>query len=111
MTAGKMDRRIRIERATATDDGFTSAGTVTWSLLAEVWAEVTPISDGERWRAGEVAAHVTHRFRIRYSSTAGSITAKDRIIYDGLEFNIAAPPKEIGRRQKLEITASASADT
>jgi SPP1 family predicted phage head-tail adaptor len=110
MTAGKMDRRIRIERATATDDGFTSAGTVTWSLLAEVWAEVTPISDGERWRAGEVAAHVTHRFRIRYSSTVAGITPADRIIYQGDAFNISGV-KEIGRRQKLEITASARADT
>jgi SPP1 family predicted phage head-tail adaptor len=110
MAAGKMDRRIRIERATASDDGFTSAGEKTWATLADVWAEVTPVSDGERWRAGEVAAHVTHRFRIRYSSTVAGITPADRIIYQGDAFNISGV-KEIGRREKLEITASARADT
>jgi SPP1 family predicted phage head-tail adaptor len=106
MTAGKMDRRITLQRATATDDGFSTAGSLTWSDIAKVWAEVEQIKDGERWRAGAVEATVTHRFRIRYSSAWEDLGAEDRVIYQGREFNISGV-KELGRREKMEITASA----
>ena len=106
MTAGKMDRRITLQRATATDDGFSTTGSLTWSDIATVWAEVEQIKDGERWRAGAVEATVTHRFRIRYSSVVAYLGPSDRVLYQGREFNISAV-KEIGRREKLEITASA----
>lgn len=109
MSAGKLDRRITLQRATASDDGFSSEGTLTWSDLATVWAEVSPVSDGERWRAGEVAAHITHRFRIRWSSTTATLTPKDRILYQGRVFDISGV-KEIDRRKFLELTASARDD-
>lgn len=110
MSAGKMDRRITLQRASETDDGFSSAGEKTWSDLATVWAEVEQISDGERWRAGAVEATVTHRFRIRYSSAVSDLGPEDRVLYQGREFNISAV-KELGRRKKLEITASAEDST
>lgn len=109
MSAGKMDRRITLQRATESDDGFSSAGDKTWSDIATVWAEVITVSDGERWRAGEVAAHVTHRFRIRYSATVADLCPEDRVVYQGDAFNISGV-KEIGRRRMIEITASARAD-
>jgi SPP1 family predicted phage head-tail adaptor len=74
-----------------------------------VWASVLPVSDGERWRAGEVAAHITARFTVRWSQFAAGITPKDRLIYKDAEHDIFSV-KEIGRREWIEITAAARAD-
>lgn len=105
MEATKLDRLISIERAVITTDPF-GGDSYVWSELAEVWAEVKPISDGERWRAAQVLASVTTRFRIRWGA---GVKVTDRIIYDGLVYDIAAV-KEIGRREGQEITAAARAD-
>ncbi len=105
-----MDRRVQVWRATLADDGFTQAET--WAALGSpLWAAVTPISDGERFRAGAVGAHVTARVRLRYSAFAAAITAQDRLVCEGRTYEIVAPPKEIGRREGIEITCSARADT
>lgn len=105
MKAGDLDRRITVERASVATDNY-GGETRTWAALGTVWAQVLPISDGERWRAGEVAAHVTTRFRIRWGL---GVTVRDRIVYEGRAYDIAGV-KEIGRREGQEITASARAE-
>lgn len=108
MQAGKLDRRITLERASITLDDF--GGQVeAWVVLATVWAEAIPVSDRERWRAGEIGATISHRFRIRWSSAVADLNARDRVIFDGREYDIHGV-KEIGRRVGLEITASTRAD-
>lgn len=109
MFAGNLDRRITIQRATYTQNALGEQIIATWNTLATVWAEVMPVSDGERIRALEVSAEITTRFRIRYSSTVASVNPKDRISYDGRVYDISGV-KEIGRREGLEITAAARAD-
>lgn len=106
MEAGKLDRRISIERATETTDavgGVVQSWLPVWSGIS---ASATPISDGERWRAGEVAAHVDMRFQIRWGFGA---EVTDRIVYDGRIYEIEGV-KEIGRREGQEITAAARAE-
>lgn len=74
--------------------------------LATVWAEVEAISDGERWRAMQVAATVTHRFRIRWGL---GVTVLDRVRLEGRDFEISGVT-EIDRRAGQEITAIARAE-
>lgn len=105
MKAGSLDRRITIERFTATVDDF-GEEVKSWAPLRTVWANVTPISDGERWRAGEVGATVTTRFAIRWGAGVG---VEDRIVFDGRVYDVVGV-KEIGRREGQEITASARAE-
>jgi SPP1 family predicted phage head-tail adaptor len=105
MNAGDLDRRVTLERATVTLDAF-GGETQTWATLAEVWAQAMPVSDGEKWRAAEVAATISTRFRIRWRA---DLRVGDRLIYDGRVFDIIGV-KEIGRREGLEITASARAE-
>lgn len=108
MQAGKLDRRVQFRRAVLADDGL--ASTEVWAdYLGPVWAEKTDISDGERWRAGAVAAHVTTRFRVRHSSETATLTPKDRLVCEGRTYDISGI-KELGRRVGLEITAAARAD-
>jgi len=108
MKAGKLDRRITIERAANVVNAFNEQ-VATWTALQSVRATVYPISDGERWRAGEVGATVTHRFRVRWTSILAAVTPKDRINYNGQIFDISGC-KEIGRHEGIEFTASARAE-
>jgi len=104
-----LDRRVQFRKVALASDGFG---------FAEAWAdEGAPqpaskkdISDGERWRAGEVQAHVTTRFVVRWSEFTASVTPAWRLVCEGLEYDIAGK-KEIERRRYLEITAAARNDS
>lgn len=107
MSAGELDRRVRFERATRVDDGFSSDVPASWTPLATVWASVLPLSDGEKWRAGAVGATISHRIRVRFSSVLAGLKASDRAIYEGRTLQVGAV-KEIGRREYLEVSATES---
>lgn len=109
MDAGKLDRRITIERFTTTRDAFNNP-IETWApLVTRTPAAKLDIRDSERWTAQEVGAEITTRFQIRYSSVVADVNPKDRVLYDGKTYGIVGV-KEIGRRDGLEITAAARAD-
>lgn len=109
MPAGRRNRRIRIERATVSQNVGTGEGIEAWASVATVWAEKLDLSDRERVAAAEVSAEITTRFRILYSSTVAGVNPKDRIVFEGVTYNIWGV-KEIGTREGLEITAAARAD-
>ena len=111
LPAGNLDRRIRLERATITQNAL-NEDIPTWGELATVWTSKLDVSDGERLAAAEVAAVISTRFRIRWSSLVASLNPKDRVVYPtsgGRIYDIVAV-KEIGRREGLEISAMARAD-
>ncbi len=105
---GTLDRRAQFRRATTADDGISQVQT--WADHGSpVWASRRDVSDGERQRAAEVGAVITSRFVVRSSAFTRGLTAKDRMVCDGLTFDITGI-KEIGRRDRLEITAAARPD-
>ncbi|WPY93161.1 head-tail adaptor protein [Limimaricola variabilis] len=112
MRAAKLDRRLQVRRAAVTDNGFNSsrdwnaADPAADNFGTPIWAQKTDLSDGERWRAGEVAAHVTTRFVVRYSSFSTSIAPTDRIVCEGAVYEITGIKEGEGRRQWLEITCA-----
>ena len=108
MAAGKLDRRAQFLRATVIDNGVEQVEAFA-SHGGAVWASKDDISDGERWRAGEVAAHITTRFQVRSSAFTRGLTPKDRLTCAGVTYDISGI-KEIGRQQMLEITAAARAE-
>ena len=104
MKAGDLDRQIRIERATKTPNGL-GGYTLGWAPLATVWASKKDVSDGERIRAGELAASVETRFQIRWGL---GVTVQDRVVTldDGRVWQLSAV-KEIGRHDGQELTGAA----
>ncbi len=108
LAAGPMDRRITLERSSTAPDAFNEP-VQTWSILAEVAASYEPLSDGERFRAGETAATASARFVIRYSRAVAGLNPKNRLIFEGAAWEILRV-KEIGRREGLEISATVRAD-
>lgn len=106
MTAGALDHRLQFLRGAASDDGMSAAVLSFANHGAPVWGSRRDVSDGERWQAGAMQAQVTARFVVRWSAFAAAITPKDRVRCEGDTYEIAGI-KVIGRREFVEITASA----
>lgn len=107
MSAGALDRRITIRRATVTNTGL--GLTTVWSDLLTLWGSRKDVSDGERAMAGMVQGSVISRFVVRSFPASRGIRPKDRLIEGGLVYDITGI-KEIGRRDRIEITAQARLD-
>ncbi len=108
MLAGKLDRRLILQRDRAENDPL-AEGAERWTTVATVWAAYMPVSDGERQRASETSAVIDCRFHIRRTSKVRDASPKWRAIFEGRTFNIVGV-KEIDRKAGLEISARARAE-
>lgn len=105
MRAGRLDRRIAIQQNTPTANSV-GQEKESWSDLHTIWAEVTPVRGAERYAVNQDAAVIEEKFKIRY---VPGITPKNRIFYNNRAYDIKGV-LEIGRREGLEIHASARAE-
>jgi SPP1 family predicted phage head-tail adaptor len=103
MRAGKLDRRITIQRLTDTGRDAVNAPIVTWEPIATVWGQKRPMRGDERFSAHQVAGSAVTTFVIRYRP---DVTVNDRIMCEGLTYDIR-DIRELGRREALEIDAVA----
>lgn len=101
----KLDSRISFRKAEKFDDGLTEVDGF-GDPGPEVWAGKVDVSDAERLRAGQVSSTLTRRFVVASMALTRAITPKDRLVYDGVDYEIYSI-KEIGIRWRLEITAGA----
>lgn len=101
--ARKLDRRVRIERP-VDDEEFDGAGSGSWVLVAEVWANVQDVlpSRAERLHEGVNVAARPARIRMRYRR---DIDSSMRFVMDGRVMQIVSGPAELGRRVGLEFMA------
>lgn len=115
MGAGELDRRIQFRRATMRDDGFqavqqwTEGNPDADNLGGPVWGSRKDVSDAERAKSGGIEASMVSRFVVRSSSFTRGILPTDRLLCGGLVYDITGI-KEIGRLDRLEITATARTD-
>jgi SPP1 family predicted phage head-tail adaptor len=107
MKAGPMDRRVTILVYSKSRDA--AGGPVeTWTEGDTVWAQKVDQTGREFQAAAQTNAQMTTRFWLRWRP---DITAKDRLRLIGeggaadVEYDITQPPREVGRREGLEITA------
>jgi SPP1 family predicted phage head-tail adaptor len=98
MKAGKLDRRVQIKVKTSSRDAY-GAEILTYSTLATVWAEVSPVSGREYFSAAQFIPEATLKIRMRFREDFDE-TAK--IAYDGIEYDILYIA-EIGRADGLEV--------
>ena len=114
MANGARDRLITFQRNGGATDAFggQAEGWATLTVGAwagSEWAEKADVSDGERWKAGEVAAQVTTRFKTLWHAGTAAVLPSDRITLDGETYDISGI-KEIGRKRGLEFTANRRSD-
>ncbi len=105
MRAGKLDRRITIQRATAASNDRNEP-IQTWSDLVTVWAQQRPNRGQERFTAQEIAGQSVMTFHIRYRE---GLSVKDRISYQDKIWDIL-DIREVGRNVVLEIDVVARAE-
>ncbi|NSZ02292.1 phage head closure protein [Agrobacterium tumefaciens] len=98
INAGKMDRRITIDRQTET---VKPSGDVVkvWATVAVVWAEIIQQTASEFFTGFGEAETGSVIFRIRYMP---GITTADRISYNGSAYSLKEI-KELGRYEALEL--------
>ena len=111
MDAGALDRRLTIRRATRTQNALGET-VETWADVATVWASKVDkaTAEADARGSGEArAATITTHFAVRWSATTATVSALDRVVCAGRDFDVHGV-REIGRREGLEIIAMARAE-
>lgn len=103
---GKMDRQIQLQQQGGTRSPLGDE-VKAWSTLANVWAEVIPVSGRQFMNATleQPLSSKTLRLRVRYIAAARNDN-KLRVLYDGQIYDVKHIA-ELGRREGLEIVAEA----
>lgn len=120
MRAGRLDRRITLQRRATSYD---SAGEPidSWTeLAANRAASISPVGGDERFGGDKWAAREQTEFRVRWSSDIADLSPLDRIVYPSSDASSSPAPvrsvyeiaavHEIGRREGLQIIAAREPD-
>jgi SPP1 family predicted phage head-tail adaptor len=99
MEAGKLDRQITLQAATATGNAY-GEDVTTWGDNLQVWANVRHQTAREVFLADQQQARQTLIFTIRYR--AGITAGKHRVQYEGVTYDITGV-MPIGRREGLQL--------
>ena len=103
MEGGNLRHRVAIQRRDTTLDVF-GQQVQTWITLFTVWGMAEDISGREFVAAMAINSLATTHIMIRYRA---GITAADRVLYDGVIYNITAPPIDpTGRKRELHLMCS-----
>lgn len=108
--SGELNRRIAVERYTSTQHPGTGEEIKTWAVITgspTIAASWRRASARETLAASQVNAIVTDVFEVRWNAVTATITALDRLLFDGRYYDIS-DAVEIGFREGVLITASAT---
>ena len=110
MNAGNLRHRITIERNAEVVDPLTGYHTSGWSPLLEDVPAQWLAGPGREYLAGEaLRSAVSGRFKVRWSPATMSITAGDRVLWDGRTMEVKAPPM-VDATARREITLMVAED-
>ena len=104
--AGQLDQRVTFYRVSTSSNtqGGRTLGTPT-AILTSVPAEVTGSSGDEGPRAGQQTAVGDYTVRVRYSTTAATITPKDYLVWGSKTLQIqSARPDGHRLRESVVFT-------
>jgi len=102
--AGRLDRRVAIDRNYPTQDS--SGDPVSdWQPLATVWAAIAPQNGREGDLDRDIRAEVDTVIRVRYSPLTAALTAVDRLRYRDRIYNIVSAVDVDTRHVEMLIEA------
>lgn len=99
--AGKLNKRVDIERAVQTSDGG-GGFTESWEIFKSVWAHVQPLRGREDFDDFRIHGKVNYRITIRYTQ---GVEPKMRVNLGGRIFNIRAVMNIDEADEVLELMA------
>ena len=105
MNGSQLDRRVQFLRAGWVDNGMGGGSGPHEPYGDGLAAWRRDISDSEKVLAGRLQSEVVTRFRVRSTSFTRGIKASDRLICEGLTFEIIGIKQTEDRGTFLEITA------
>lgn len=103
MRSGRMDRYITIQKKSENSNDYNDPRDVTWEDIStnpQVMAEKLPERGFEGQESGRETRRSIIRWKIRYRE---DITADMRFQHNSNNYHIIEPPRELGRRDGLEI--------
>jgi SPP1 family predicted phage head-tail adaptor len=102
MRSGNLKQKITFQTSTPTQDDF--GGIVDgFSIFAQTYASITPISGKEYFVSKQTNAEVSHKIECRFIS---GITPSMRIVYGARVFNIESVINIREENKTLQIMAS-----
>ena len=110
MQAGKLDRRITLQKLTLGTLNAVGEAEEVYTEIGSVWARVMNVKGDEIQGSSEIKGRMTKKFQVRYSTDILDLNTKGRVVFDGVTYEIDSPAFELGRREGLEFTATARAD-
>lgn len=108
MSAGRRNRKIAIQRFTATTSDY-GGDIETWADYASLFARVVHGSGQERREAAQEAASVSATFYVLRNDKTAALNPKDRIVWQGTWDIVSAVPS-LAFNREVEITATRAAD-
>lgn len=108
MRAGLLNRRISLMRNQPIQSS-SGAPKENWVALANVWASVRYDRGAERFVTQQVVGQGVVTFAIRWSTIVSDIVVKDRVQFDGRDYDIR-DVRELGLREGIEIDATARSE-
>jgi len=119
MRAGTLDRKITIERKSATPSS-SGEPVETWGVLVQrLSASVSPTRGDERFVPPQYVGKETTEFRIRWHQAIADLSPLDRIVYPAIAVSDQPAPNtvydvvavhELGRRETLLVIGFRRAD-
>ncbi|HWX01442.1 phage head closure protein [Collimonas sp.] len=102
MQAGQLRHKTVIQSPPSGQDDDGNPRTE-WLLVSKPYAKKEDLSGRELFAAQAAQSEVTTRFRIRYRT---GVTAKMRLLCDGVIYNIEAVLDRDGRKRELQLMCS-----
>lgn len=101
MEAGRLNRRITIQKKTVTYNSYNEP-IEAWADSHTIWSEVITTGGGEFYAAQKVNANTQVVFTVRYTK---SINVMNRVKYDDRIFEILSVNDVNAGRKELQISA------
>lgn len=95
VSAGRLRHKVELQEKTTAQDPITGALVQTWTTIANVWADIAPLSGREFIAASAEQSEVRAKIVIRYRE----VNAAMRVLHRGMYYNIHAvlPDADSGR--------------
>jgi SPP1 family predicted phage head-tail adaptor len=83
-TSSRLRQRLTLQQEAQAPD--TAGGyTRSWQNVADLWAEITPVTGREKLFADQMQSQISHKIALRYRA---GVSAGQRLVFETRAFNI-----------------------
>lgn len=109
MRAGHLRQRIALQAPTAATNAR-GGRTNTWATFATKYGSVEALRGSEALTGERPASAITHRVELRSDEETRTLTAKHRLQWSGLTFEIVSVFDPTGRQREIVVECRRGAD-